>query len=164
MKLRKRILFASAVVMLVWFCAAEADPNRKKDKYAIIDCWNGKFVTLGEANQYTNLVHEGKKLKWKVYGPENTIVKIEFAPDSTNFPNCHGTSPDDITVRQKTIDEDEQTEIDLKVKDDKGGIANGECYVYKIECNGERVEEEKPAAASSSAIDPIIEVPKKREN
>ena len=145
-----------------WFLLSNAleaqHHNRDKDKYAIIDCWSKRFVTLGEVNEYTNLVKEGRKIKWRVYGPENTIVKIVFEPDP-NHAECSGTPPDDnAKTRQVQIDGSEHENLELKVKEGKGGTAGkGQCYVYKVYCGGDLIPENAPAPA---AIDPIIEVPR----
>ena len=151
------MLFACSAVLFVLATHAEAGhEDRDKDKYAVIDCWDNKFITLGEVKPDVNKVREGRKLKWDAYGPENTKVTITFWKDP-NYPNCEGTSPDDDpNPKQEIIGSSEHEQMDVKVKTGKG-LPDGKCYVYKVTCDDQIISEEKSAA---SALDPIIEVPK----
>jgi hypothetical protein len=151
------VLGTGTALFLLSTIAEAGHEDRIKDKYAIIDCWEKKFIPIGEAKPDRNKVREGKKLTWHAYGPEHTKVKIVFGKDS-NYPNCEGTSPDDDPdPKEDTIGSSEHEKMDLRVKTGKGGThPDGKCYAYKIYCNSDMVEEESAPAA----LDPIIEVPK----
>lgn len=152
------IKFGCGVVLFVLSPAEAGHEDRIKDKYAIIDCWEKRFLPIGEAKPDTNKVREGKKITWHAYGPEHTKVKIIFGKDP-NYPNCEGTSPDDDpNPKEDTIGSSEHEKMDLRVKAGKGGTdPAGKCYAYKIYCNSELVDKDESAPV---AIDPIIEVPK----
>jgi hypothetical protein len=125
--------------------------GKKIHKNAVIDCFKGKFYSMGDTDYKHTELYESKHLTYYAFGEANTEVIIEF---DNSDPNCRDYSPtgdNKITGKINSVEKP-------WVKTTNGVKANmdGYCYSYTVTCRPAG----DPDPNHAKKVDPIIDVPR----